>query len=209
MEQESQQPTQNSSKSMLLASISQSTTARSLEKKDFRSIERSVKNNPKEILDRPNIAMLQKVVDPVLPELFLARQLEKLVESVNLDARLNMRPEQITELAEDLVDTFPVETLEDFVLCFRRATMGMYGIIYKIDKSVVFTWMATYLGDKYMYVEHVHQSAKEEGAKQDEINYEAFKKRMANERESTWVSEVDLDEFKRRMDSMMKINRGK
>lgn len=151
--------------------------------------------------------MLQKVVDPVLPELFLARQLERLVEGVNVDARLNMRPEQITELAEDLVDTFPIETLEDFVLCFRRATMGMYGVIYKIDKSVVFTWMAAYLEDKYMYVEQMHQKAKEEGIRQDEINYEAFKKRISKEKPSTWVSESDMTFFLERMNAIMKINK--
>lgn len=166
-------------------------------------------NSPKDLLGRPNIAMLMKAVDPALPESFLARQLERLVESVNVDARLNMRPEQITMIAEDLVDTFPVESLEDFVLCFRRAIMGMYGVIYKIDMSVICTWMAEYLEEKYLYVEQVHQKAKDEGQKQDEINYDAFKKRMSKEKESTWVSEADLTEFKKRMDGMMRINRGK
>lgn len=161
-------------------------------------------NSPKELLDRPNIAMLKMAVDPALPESFIASQLTKLVESVNLDARLNLRPEQITTIAEDLVDAFPVESLEDFVLCFRRAIMGMYGVIYKIDMSVICTWMAAYLEDKYLYVEQKHNNAKDDGIKNDEVNYEAFKKRMSEDKESTWVTDSDFEEFQKNIDRLMK-----
>lgn len=168
---------------------------------DFRAIERSVGHSPKSILDRPNISMLQKATRPELPELFLASILQKLVDNINVDGRLNLQPTQVTHLAEDLVDNFPVESLEDFVLCFRRALSGHYGTIYKVDSSVIFGWMAAYMEDKYMYVENEHQNAKVEGIKQDQINYEAFKERMKGKtKETTWVSTSSFDEFKRRID---------
>lgn len=124
--------------------------------------------------------MLKKVDEsmPLKLEAFLATLILKLVNSVNINGPLTIQQYQIPVIAAQLIENYPVETLEDFVLCFKRGGAGFYGIIYKLDASVLCEWMQKYLDEKYTYVE---AKVKEEQAAHSEevrINYEEFKKRV-------------------------------
>lgn len=78
-------------------------------------------------------------------------QLTKLAASVNVSQNLN--DSQIKIIVEDLLDKYPNETIEDFILVFKRARQGGFGTIYHLHSAVIFGWMETYLEEKYKALE--------------------------------------------------------
>jgi hypothetical protein len=177
-----------------LLNISNSITAINLQENNFGAIVESSGNDIRKVLDRPAIAMLSKIVDKIKVEIFLAQQLQQLKESVNIDARLNLQAFQIPFIAKELVDMFPLESLEDFVICFKRGSFGWYGQIYRLDAAVIVDWFSRYLEEKYTLVESgVKEASKDEEKMQ--VDYEAFKKKIAlkaKEQENRTKSELEL-----------------
>ena len=86
-------------------------------------------------------------------------QLTRLIGTLNL--KWNMTGEQTKILVEDLIDKYPNESLEDFILVFKRARMGEFGELFRLDGPVVFSWMETYLDEKYAVIEKKLYSEKD------------------------------------------------
>lgn len=171
--------TPNNSKLPQLQTISKTTTANALQKNRFDEIEKSVGLSAKDILDRPPIAMLKKLEGMDLKlEAFLSAQIQKLVSMVNINGHLSIQPYQIPIIAAQLIENYPVESIEDFVLCFKRGAAGFYGTIYKLDASVLCEWMKAYLDEKYTYVEVKVEQEKQIKTEESKINYELFKERV-------------------------------
>src|SRR5690606_35318944 len=138
MEKQSTQETKNSSSPPTYATtsaistranqevshVANSLTASCLAVGEFRDIAQAVGNRVDEILDRPPLRILAMTNNPVEIEMFLSAAIQNLTESVNIDARLNIQPVQIPIIAAQLIESYPVETLEDFVLCFKRGATG-------------------------------------------------------------------------------------
>lgn len=186
-----------------LLAVEESPTVKGLTGNNFELI-RSVGTSVSAILDRPNIAMLKKVVEPTLLELFLATELTRLIDSVNIDQRLNIQGHQIPIIAAQLIESYPVESLEDFVLCFKRGSIGFYGSIYRLDAAVLNEWMKSYLEEKYTLIEAEVSKSKKEETQAAKIDYKAFIERRQKEQqqadESTKVPENwntnELERFK-------------
>ena len=143
----------------------------------FADIDKSVGFSAKELIDRLPLAMIKQVVEPRKIEAFLAIQIVKLVEQCNINQNLTIQQYQIPVIAAQLIEKYPVESLEDFVLCFKRGGAGFYGTIYKLDASVLCEWMTAYLDEKYTFLESKVKEEQAKAAEENEVNYEEFKKR--------------------------------
>lgn len=159
----------------------------------FADIDKSVGYNAKELIDKPPLAMLKQVVAPEKIEAFLAVQIAKLVEQCNINANLSIQQYQIPVIAAQLVELYPVESLEDFVLCFKRGGAGFYGTIYKLDASVLCEWMKAYLDEKYTFVEGKVKEEQSKHTEANSVNYEEFRKRAGALFEKEKNNKVDND----------------
>lgn len=166
-----------------LVTVRQSHAARALTDNNLQALVGSVGNTIAGILDRPTIAMLKKVVDTPLLEMFVAVVITDMIDGVNIDQRLNIQGHQVPIIAAQLVEQYPAESLEDFVLCFRRGMTGFYGTIYNLDASVLNLWMKAYLEEKYCLIEADHAKSKKEEAELGKVDYKAYIERKAKEME--------------------------
>lgn len=164
-----------------LVKVRKSLAVKALMGNDFTALISSVGMRPGDILDRPNIAMLKTLVDTDLLEMFVAVLLTDLVDVVNIDQRLNIQGHQIPIIASQIIHQYPTESLEDFVLCFRRGSTGFYGTIYNLDASVLNNWMRAYLDEKYTLIEAEHAKVKKEEREAARIDYKAYIERREKE----------------------------
>jgi hypothetical protein len=115
---------------------------------------------------------IQKIVDSALPISILKAnvgnkavsqaldvQLSKLVLHLNL--KWNLSDFQVSQIVEDLLEKYPHESIEDFILVFKRARMGEFGELFRLDGAVIFGWMNIYLEEKYAVIENKLHSEKD------------------------------------------------
>lgn len=151
--------------------MSQEPTVMMLQSNNFQELEDSVPARIEDILDRPIIAMICKAIGYRKLEAFLSIQLTKLASRINIDPRLSLQTHQLNFIAHELILNYPTESLEDFVLCFKRGSMGFYGQIFRIDYAVLNDWMVKYLQEKYALIEAEIKSQK--GDEEKKVDYEA------------------------------------
>ena len=72
-----------------------------------------------------------------------------------------MNEDQAIETAYLLLDKYPHESFEDFVIMFRNAKTGKYGELYnRLDGQIIFKWMGEYLEEKAAHREKLHRALK-------------------------------------------------
>ncbi len=68
---------------------------------------------------------------------------------------------QAIQTASLFLEQYPVDSIEDLILCLKKAKLGQYGKIYnKIDGSMIFEWFGKYLDEKYQRLEQIKQNEK-------------------------------------------------
>lgn len=83
-------------------------------------------------------------------------QLVRFLNSINISTPLT--DFQKTELVMTMVERYPHETLNDFLLCFRMVKHGYFGPIYnRLDITVISEYMTKYLEMKAFEREHEQQ----------------------------------------------------
>lgn len=116
---------------------------------------------------------IQSIIDKAIPICEMSRfagmrqvaiaidiHLTRLVGNLNLKWSLN--DAQIKTIVEDLIDRYPNETIEDFILIFKKARLGEYGELIRLDSPIIFTWIEKYLEEKYEVIEKKLMNEKDE-----------------------------------------------
>ena len=81
----------------------------------------------------------------------------------------NITEDQAINTAVLILEKYPYETLEDFVMVFKMAKKGELGKVYdRIDPQVIFEWCNQYFEKKAEIREIEHQKFKQKEAKQIE-----------------------------------------
>lgn len=139
-------------------------------------IAKSTPNIIEAIIEAPHLRQLVKVVGEQKIKMSLEIEIAKLASRLNVAN--NITATQLPFIADELLATYPEESLQDFILCFRRIALGYYGKIYhQLDLSVISICMQEHIQEKAMYLERGHTELKKE-SDYPQVDYEAYKKRM-------------------------------
>lgn len=147
---------------------SNAATVALLQGNKFDEVARGVPSKVSELLDCEPIESLIRHAGQKTVQMYLEAELIKLAGNFNGNPALNLKDYQVPVIAEQLIENYKWESIEDFTLCFRRASSGMYGEIYRIDGAVIGQWFARYLDEKYDALEQRQKKAKTE--KEPRIN---------------------------------------
>lgn len=133
----------------------------SLKTGQFDLISKSVSNKVSDLLECEPIESLIKHagVEPV--QMYVEAELIKLAANINVNQALNLKNDQVPVIVSHLLENYKWESIEDFTLCFRRAAMGLYGEIYRVDGAVIGQWFSRYLDEKYDALEQKKKKEKE------------------------------------------------
>lgn len=81
-------------------------------------------------------------------------------------------------MADELMDTYKYDSIEDLIEALKKGRRGFYGKNYnKFNLVVVSEWMAKHLEEKAIEREKLHENRKKEEYILPEVDYEAYKKR--------------------------------
>ena len=97
----------------------------------------------------------------------------------------NMNIDQVGELATDIMEIYYWLKIDDLKMCFKNAMRGRYGETYRIDGSIIMTWIDKYCNDRLNAADETsyreHQSSKSDknlvSFLDEKQVYEHFKKK--------------------------------
>jgi len=151
--------------------------------KEIHEIERIsslVPDRIEKIVDAEPICVLRHSVGIEKIQQLIEIELTKLAALMNVAN--NMQPHQMVFTSERIIETYPAESVDLFILAFRRGASGYYGsTFHQLDTSIVMGWIQKTIEDKSYYTERDNQTAKEH-EKNQAVDYEAFKARIEKKR---------------------------
>lgn len=98
----------------------------------------------------------------------------------------NLRESHALEIAKNIIQDYPLLSLEDINLLLLNGVKGRYGQIYRLDISIIYEWIRAYEDEKAQFVE---VEMKKE-IKHDEVEMSEETKKMIAE----WMN--NLQEYK-------------
>lgn len=133
----------------------------------------NLENNPSNL--RPFLDDLShdlfRVVDiPPIRQLLNVGQNRAVLEAVisllilkaanRLSVGNNLRQGQADEIAQQIIQDYPLLSLDDINILLLNGTKGKYGEIYRLDISVIYKWIRSYEEEKAEYVEKLIKTDK-------------------------------------------------
>jgi hypothetical protein len=153
-------------------------TITKLERKEWAMLS-NVPNNTERCMKAPPASAIIRVTGRERVKEFIEARLIWLIAQLNVAHPMTIPQRNFT--ADSILDRYPNESLADFALVFLRLAQGYYGSTYhQLDCSIVMAAMAQHMEEKAMYVERDETTAKKESF--NEVDYDAFKKRLDDER---------------------------
>ncbi len=84
----------------------------------------------------------------------------------------SMTESQTVQTVSMILDGYPAETMEDFILCLKNAKYNEYGKLYnRMDGQVVMEWFQKYLGQKYERLEQIKHNQKYQAMQDSEAAF--------------------------------------
>jgi hypothetical protein len=123
------------------------------DERQFAVILNNVPSSIERVLDCPPIsALVNAGAKRSSLEAVLALEIARISKLLTVGG--NLREGQSIEIAMQLIQDYPNESLEDFCLCLRRGIKGAYGEIFRFDILVIYEWFKKYLDEKYVVAEN-------------------------------------------------------
>jgi hypothetical protein len=123
------------------------------DERQFAVILNNVPNSIERVLDCvPISALVNAGAERSNIEAVLAIEIARISKLLTVGG--NLREGQSIEIAMQLIQDYPNESLEDFCLCLRRGVKGAYGEIFRFDILVIYEWFKKYLEEKYIVAEN-------------------------------------------------------
>lgn len=141
-----------------------------LKNNQFDELAKNVPNKIAALLDCEPIQSLISHAGSETVKAYLEAEIIKLAANFNGNPALNIKSYQVPVIADQLIENYKWESIEDFTLCFRRASAGLYGEIYRIDGAVIGQWFARYLDEKYDALEQRKAKEKHQDSAKRENN---------------------------------------
>lgn len=118
-------------------------------------------------------------------------------------------PSFIQILAEDLIDKYKYDSIEDIAECLKKGRQGYYGTSYnKLTMIVITDWMHKFLYEKENErVKHIKQTYQTSKEPLKVVDYEAFKERITEKKPKISKTKKEmLDEYIEKVCTAMKVD---
>jgi hypothetical protein len=100
----------------------------------------------------PSLALCRKELGEMKITAILGLIISETALSFNVGA--NMNPDQVSDTVDSILKDYWALKIDDFKLCFQNAKKERYGKIYRIDESVILSWLEKYVEERFASAEN-------------------------------------------------------
>lgn len=148
-------------------------------------------------MDAPILKTIIREVGQEKVQLVLEIELARLASLMNVAN--NLTSAQLPVIALALIETYPTESLADFLLVFKRMAMGFYGKTYhQLDGSTIGNCIGEHIIEKAYYRERDNANSKKAADYVPMVDYAAFKKH--NQEKQAAEREAKIKDFEKKVE---------
>jgi hypothetical protein len=128
------------------------------------------------------------------------RMIAKAVSKCDNMLGTNQDPSFLEDLAEEIIDEYKYDSVEDIIECLKKGRRGKYGKNYnKFNMIVVAEWMSRHLEEKAIEREKIIANRKKEEYEYPIVDYDAYREKLKQEPKKKKA--IDKDEEYRKFKS--------